>query len=51
MRRREFITLVGGAGVWPVAVSRSNRPSQSLVFMHGRSAEDTVGQYQHFVMA
>jgi putative tryptophan/tyrosine transport system substrate-binding protein len=47
-RRREFIALVGGAGVWPVAASAQQPTNPVIGFMHARSADDTVGQVSAF---
>src|SRR5262245_38414886 len=49
MRRREFITLLGGAAAaWPLS-ARAQRPTMPIVgFVTGRSAEATVRQAAAF---
>jgi putative tryptophan/tyrosine transport system substrate-binding protein len=48
MRRREFITLLGGAAAWPLA-ARAQQTSVPIVgFVEGRSAEATVRQAAAF---
>jgi putative tryptophan/tyrosine transport system substrate-binding protein len=42
VKRREFITLIGGAAVvWPLA-TRAQQPTPIVGFINGRSAQDAV---------
>src|SRR4029453_11424311 len=42
IRRREFITLLGGAAVWPVAAQAQRPEVPVIAFINARSAESAT---------
>jgi putative tryptophan/tyrosine transport system substrate-binding protein len=48
MRRREFMTLIGGAAAWPVAVRAQANKVTQIGFLGGESAVESAGRVEGF---
>ena len=48
MRRREFVTILGGAAAWPVVARAQQSPMPVIGFLHPNSPESSVSQVAAF---
>jgi ABC-type uncharacterized transport system substrate-binding protein len=48
MRRREFVTILGGAAAWPVVARAQPSPMPVIGFLHPNSPESSVSQVTAF---